>query len=88
MFLNRFIKTNRLTNKTTRTCRKGTTTINSIINRLTDIIHSVTIFYDSAFTKTFRRLITESQQVIGFLNTSCTDVVRHAGGAEGTVTGD
>ena len=71
--MNRFIKTKRLTNKTTRTCRKGMTTSNNIINRFTDIIHS----------------LTESRQVIGFLITSLrTDVVRHTGGTEGTVTDD
>ena len=37
-FMNRFIKMIRLTIKITRTCRKGTTTINKIINRFTDII--------------------------------------------------
>ena len=52
--MNRFIKTKRLTNKTTRTCRKGTTTTNNI-NRFTDIIRSVTIFYNSTFTKTLTR---------------------------------
>ena len=56
MFMNRFIKTNRLTNKATRICRKVMTTINKIINRFTDIIHSVKIFYDSTFTKTFMRM--------------------------------
>ena len=88
MFINRFIKTNRLTNKTTRICRKRTTTINNIINRFTEIIHSVAIFYDSTFMKTFTRMsFTESRQVIGFLITlSCKDVARHTGGTEGTVT--
>ena len=33
-------------------------------------------------------LIMESQQVIGFLITLCTYVVRHTGGTEGTVTDD
>ena len=53
--MNRFIKTIRLTNKTTRTRRKGTTTVNNIINRFSDIIDSVMIFYDSTFMKTFTR---------------------------------
>ena len=47
--MNRFIKMNRLTNKTTRTCRKGATTINNIINRLTDIIHSVASFCEDFY---------------------------------------
>ena len=88
--MNRFIKTIMLTNKTTRTCRRGTTTVNNIINRFTDIIASVTIFYDSTFMKIFTRTFNYgTEQVIGFLFTlSCTDFVRHTGGTEGTVTDD
>ena len=89
MFMNRFIKTIRLTNKTTRTWRKGTTTFNNIINRFPDIIDSVTIFYDSTFMKTFTRTFNYGITTIAFLITlSCTDIVRHTGGTEGTVTDD
>ena len=90
MFMNRFIKMNRLTNKTIRTCRKGTITINNIINRFTNIIQSVKFFCDSTFTKTFtRRFNYESRQVIGFLITLlCTVVIRQTGRTEGTITDD
>ena len=87
MFMNRFIKMNRSTNKKTRTCRKGTATINNIINRFTDIIHSVTIFYNSTFTRTFTRTFNYGITAVGFLITSlCRDVVWHTGGTEGAVT--
>ena len=90
--MNIFIKTNRLTNKTTRTWHdyKGVTTINNIISRFIDIIHSATICQDSRFTKTFTRTFYYgSRQVIGFLITLlCKYVVKHTGETEQTVIDD
>ena len=65
------------------------TTVNNIINRFSDIIDSVMIFYDSTFMKTFTRTFNYGITTIAFLITlPCTDIVRHTGGTEGTVTDD
>ena len=79
-----------LTNETTRTCRKGTTLIINIINRFTEIFTALPFFTIVLLQRHLRpRLIMESRQVIGFLITlSCTDVVRHTGRTERTVTND
>ena len=70
--MKRFIKTNRLTSQTTRTCRKGTATINNIINRFTDIYDSVTISYYSTVTKTFPKTfsyeITTSNMFLDYIS--------------------
>ena len=57
----------------TRTHRSGITTINNIINRFIDKIHNVFIFYDTTFTKTFTRTlsngITTSNRLTGYIIT-------------------
>ena len=90
--MNRFIETNRLTNKTTRTRRSRTTTINNIIDKFTDIIRNFMIFFTIVLLQRHLRghLIAKSPQAIDLLITllRTDNVGGHIGGTEGTVTSD